>query len=588
MKRRFVNLSLLTASLISCSLFAQTPVKRVAFEGISIPTTDMQKREVRATKEVTIGDKSYKIGFHTILRSGQDVGDNIFGLVYDHNGKPIAAKDGSLKISNANDFTSLIPVGKKIFMINHFESRPAAMYITELKQDKDGNLKAISTKNIDFSAYNGLWVPCAGSITPWNTHLGSEEYEPDAKKVKSNGSINAYYDAMADYFGGDLKKLNPYDYGWITEVKVLNENGNVKAVKHFAMGRFAHELAYVMPDQKTAYLTDDGTNTGMYMFIADNKGDLSSGTLYAAKWIQTSSKDGGAANLKWISLGHANDNDIKKALDKRVRFNDIFESITPVKGKQPPEGFTSIHASGGWEWLKIKPGMEKIASRLEARRYAGIKGATTEFRKMEGITFNPHRQELYVSMSSVGKSVEDNMKKGKPNTKYDIGGPNDIRLPYNPCGTVFKLDMSKGFGSNYVAKDMIALVSGSTKGKTDEFNKCSIDGIANPDNITYLQNTNALLIGEDTGSGHQNDYIWSYNLDNSKMTRIETTPYGSETTSLYHINNLNGHGYIMSVVQHPFGEGDSVTKEADMPSKAKNPNDMHAYTGYIGPLPVIK
>ena len=41
------------------------------------------------------------------------------------------------------------------------------------------------TKPLDFSAHGGVWVPCAGSVTPWETHLGSEEYEPDAKDFYS-------------------------------------------------------------------------------------------------------------------------------------------------------------------------------------------------------------------------------------------------------------------------------------------------------------------------------------------------------------------------------------------------------------------
>ena len=32
----------------------------------------------------------------------------------------------------------------------------------------------------------GIWIPCAGSVTSWNTHLGSEEYEPDAKNLAAN------------------------------------------------------------------------------------------------------------------------------------------------------------------------------------------------------------------------------------------------------------------------------------------------------------------------------------------------------------------------------------------------------------------
>ena len=37
------------------------------------------------------------------------------------------------------------------------------------------------------------------------------------------------------------------------------------------------------------------------------------------------------------------------------------------------------------ECLKVKDGMEQLASRLETTPHASIKGATTEFRKMEGL-----------------------------------------------------------------------------------------------------------------------------------------------------------------------------------------------------------
>lgn len=43
----------------------------------------------------------------------------------------------------------------------------------------------------------------------------------------------------------------------------------------------------------------------------------------------------------------------------------------------------------------------------------------------------------------------------------------------------------------------------------------------------------------------------------------------------------------MAVIQHPYGEGDAITKEEDMPANAKSAGDMKAYTGYVGPLPVI-
>jgi secreted PhoX family phosphatase len=54
---------------------------------------------------------------------------------------------------------------------------------------------------------------------------------------------------------------------------------------------------------------------------------------------------------------------------------------------------------------RSKAGMEKIASRLEARRYAAMMGATTEFRKEEGITFDPDTKRIYVAMSEVNSGA---------------------------------------------------------------------------------------------------------------------------------------------------------------------------------------
>ena len=68
----------------------------------------------------------------------------------------------------------------------------------------------VSTKPIDFSAYGGLWVPCAGSVTPWGTHLGSEEYPPDARAVEAATAldeIDDYYMPMVRYFGLDPGKV---------------------------------------------------------------------------------------------------------------------------------------------------------------------------------------------------------------------------------------------------------------------------------------------------------------------------------------------------------------------------------------------
>lgn len=559
----------------------------IEFNEVKVPLNDTEKRAINASDGVKISGKEYKIGYNIIMRSGDKVGDEIFGALYDINGKLITTKDGSPRISNDNDFSSLHTYGDKIFMISHFETRPAAMYITELNQDKTtGKLSPVNTKNIDFSKFGGLWVPCAGSVTPWGTHLGSEEYEPDARMIKENGEGGEYYNLMAEYFGGDLMKVNPYNYGWTPEVKIINEKGDVNVTKHYAMGRIAHELSYVMPDRKTVILSDDGTNTGLFMFIADKAGDLSSGVLYAAKWHQTDNQNGGSAKLEWISLGNANDNEIKKEIDKGIKFSDIFD-MAEFKDDICPDGFTATKANVDSnqeitsECIKLKHGMEKIASRLESRRYAAIKGATTEFRKMEGITYNNDLNEIYIGMSEINKGMESFKSKGKDSLKYDVKGVDDIRLLHNTCGAVYRLTLKKDdkIGSNFVPDVMSGMIAGKYATTGDKLNTCDLNGLANPDNVTYINGTGTLIIGEDTGSGHQNDYIWSYDIQKDKLTRILTTPYGSETTSPYYYNNIGGFGYIIAVVQHPYGESDE--------DRLQNSSDARAYTGYIGPFPVI-
>ncbi len=561
-------------------------VRDLYFPEVPVPETDQEKRQIFASHEVYVKGQPHQVGYHTILRSGDRLGNYTFGQLYDANGQPLVAEDGSPVISNSNDFASLHVIGNKLFMISHFESRPGAMYLTEIHQDpQTGQLTPISTRPIDFSQVRGGWVHCAGSVTPWNSHLGSEEYEPDASKRDANGHIDDYYDPMAAYYGGDLLKLNPYDYGWIIEVTILNEQGDTRVVKHYSMGRLAFELGYVLPDKRTVYMSDDGTNVGLFMFVADEEADLSSGTLYAVKWHQISSENGGRAELTWVNLGHATDDEIRPLLDSKITFNDIFERVEPNPDKSCPAGFTSINTTRGHECLKIKPGMEKAASRLETRRYAAMMGATTELRKEEGITYDPDRNRLYVAISAIEKGMEDRKKRGKDNDKYDVGGPNDIRVSYNACGGVYALDLGpyEGINSDYVAHNMYNIISGQmvTYPEDSPFagNTCNLHGLANPDNITYLPGFDTLIIGEDTGTGHQNDFVWAMDVPSGDITRIQTTPYGSETTSVYWYPNINGFGYLISVVQHPYGESDQ--------DKLENPHDKAAYTGYIGPFPAL-
>ncbi len=594
--RLYTAMSAAIALTAACNLATAGSLK---FEPIPFAATDGEKRMTTGADGVDVNRKPKAIGFDTLARSG-DVLPLLggaagatwkYGALIDQNGDVIQ-KGGADWISNDNDFNALIPAAGELFLVGQFESRPGAVYVTKLDQGADGTLTPVATRPVDFSPVNGGFTHCAGSVTPWNTHLGSEEYEPDARSwVDPAMTVSSYNAEMTQYFGGDgtdasaKALLNPYDYGWAFEVAVLNANGDTSLAKHYAMGRIALELAYVMPDRKTAYLTDDGTNTMLAMFVADKAGDLSAGTLYAAKWNQVAGNEakGGRANLTWVNLGHATDAQVKTNLDAKIKFNDIFEYETPVNGTCPTLVSTNEgHGSPYHECLSIKPGMERAASRLETRRYAAQKGATTEFRKMEGITFNPEMRVLYLAMSEINKGMLDSTTSAE-----DVGGPNAIHVPRNDCGGVYSLAVggtqrdtnNQPIASSYVARSITGLVVGKPV-TGDAKNTCDINGLANPDNVTYLPRYNTLVIGEDTGSGHQNDAVWSMDLKTGKLDRILTTPYGSETTSPYWYSDIGGFGYLMTVAQHPYGESDQTVPHT--------PDEERAYTGYVGPFPVLK
>jgi secreted PhoX family phosphatase len=591
-----------------------TPTGRLQFSPVEVASGDARRRVITSDKawldeqEVELG------GYKLLLRSGDAVGSGVYGRLVDQNMDPLVESDGSERISNYADFSSLLPVGDRLFEVTQFEEIPAAMYLSELEQDADtGELRAIDTKPIDLSSTFGLWNPCAGSVTPWNTHLGSEEYPADARSSETAVTY-AQFDfrerLMITYFGLDASAsiadirtvFSPYRYGFPVEVAVA-EDGRTQVTKHYALGRRALELAYVMPDRKTVYLTDDGVNDGFYMFIADEPGDLSAGRLYGLEWNQTS-PDGEAsatADLVWIDMGHATSDAVSAAIDEGISFSQLFDAA-PIPAEGCEVDFRPVHTETGPECLRLKRGstaaeserIEMLASRLESRRYAAYVGATTEFRKEEGLTFDPDSFTLFLAFSEQHLGMEPR------EPSYDAGGPDHVRLAHNYCGAVYALDVGpdRTIGSDYVAQHARALVEGVphytqvngqrvSKYASDgpyAGNLCSVNGIGNPDNLTFIRGYDTLIIGEDSVDGHRNDFVWAYQLSTRKLTRIESAPFGAETTSVYFYPNINGFSYLKSVVQHPYREG-SDTGEID--NDPDGVGAARAYDGYIGPLPAL-
>ena len=487
------------------------------------------------------------------------------------------------------------------------------MSLTRLDQDKrDGKLSVRDVKPIDFSKVAGLWVPCAGSLSPWNTHLGSEEYEPDARcitqpdyiyptsgKAACKAAPNSL-EAMQRY---GLAKPNAYDYGLTPEV-VVSPDGRSNVIKHRALGRQSREKAQVMPDERTVYQGDDGTYNVLTMFVADKRRDLSAGTLYAAKWQQTNGENGGQALLSWIRLGHGSNREIEK-LAKTVSFDDVFETSSVVVRKDgngkiigyesPPEGFQQIiagHNSANVENLRLKPGMEKAAAFLETRRYAAFLGATTEFEKYEGVALNARDRKVYHAITQIAGGMADNQADPR----------NDIRVAGNICGGVYEMATSgqqkdqsgNSIASQWVGTGMRAILVGQPQTADDIGNTCDIDAISRPDNLSFSETMRVLFIGEDTNR-HLNNFLWAYHLDSGKVVRILSLPAGAESTGLQVVDNNNGFAYIMANYQHPAEFSYSFESWGAMKSNpellerlSKLIDRRQGGVGYIGGLPKLK
>lgn len=579
-------------------------LKVLSFTPVTAPVTDADKRKVLVSSEALVNSSLVGLQYTTVARSGDAFGTAVFGRIVDQAGMPVKQQDGSDFVSPSNDFSSILDVGNQLYEITQFETQPGGMYISQLAQSANGALSITSTRPIDFSSVHGLWNPCAGSVTPWTTHLGSEEYPQDARQTDTattvaqvTGSSNTN---MLRYFGLDPATVTvaaakaafkPYYYGFPVEIAV-GATGATTVKRHYAMGRGAIELAYVMPDRKTVYISSDGTNNALMMFVAKTAGDLSEGRLYAARWFQTSPAGApkGSADLYWIELGTtAKNSDVQALIDGGITFSQIFDTATMAADGSCPAGFKAVNTDAvtSNECLSLKTGMELAASRLESRRYAAYLGATTEFRKMEGITYDPAGHRVYIAFSELNNGTNNN------HATKDLGGPNHIRLAENKCGAVYELTVGKDvvIGTDYVAASAKSLLEGiwlQDPANLNPYpagspyagkNECAVSAIANPDNVAFVTGYHTLLIGEDSGSEHQNDAVWAYDLETGRLDRIMTTPYGAESTGVYFYPNVRGRAYIKAQVQHPFGESDQ--------NMMMDPAELRSYTGYIGPLPAM-
>ena len=594
------------ASFVSAS-FTSTPAPTLANAAQMATTT------VGSSLNLNFSDgsqQSYKLSYQPFFVTGDLVSDGKGGKVlsggyYDINNKPImdttvAGKERQY-FSDSPDGTSLLTVpnanvtgvkGNPVFAVVQFEyttwaqdgvtgmygKLPSPIAVLTLDQDPStGKLSLVKYHNVDTSSVNGLWITCGASLSPWGTHLSSEEYEPNA----FTAATDAQFKAFSKNLYGSETAANPYNYGHMPEVTV-NPDGTASIKKHYNLGRISHELVQVMPDNRTVFMGDDATNSGYFVFVADKEKDLSAGSLYVAKVGAGFSIDPAApaAPLTWIKLGSATSAEIK-TLATTLKPTDIMA----VSTTDPQDAsYTKVNANGKTEWIKLMPGMEKAAAFLETHRYASLVGASMGFSKMEGTTVNIKDKVAYSALQNCIASMVAG------NAYNTVGNGVSIPKALN-AGAVMALNLKGGvkdtaggaINSEWMPVDTKALITGEDITADALGNTANPEKIANPDNLKFSETLRTLFIGEDSGQ-HVNNFLWAYNIDTKVLSRIMSIPAGGESTGLHAVDELNGWTYIMSNFQHAGDWGgihNTVKSTLDPLIKANYKDKFGAAVGYL-------
>lgn len=563
---------------------AAAPLSRVSFKGMAAPTLanplSMATVTVGSTMTLHFRDQrtvDFQLSYQPFFVTGDWVPDGQGGRVLaggyvDIRNAPIMDRtvpdQPRQYFSDCPDGTSLLAVpgakvegvsGKPVFAVVQFEyttraqdqrtdmyaKLPSPIAVLTLDQHPEtGRLSLVKYHNVDTSGVNGLWVTCGASLSPWGTHLSSEEYPPDAFAAASSATFRAF----SRHLYGDESKANPYHYGHLPEVTV-RPDGTATIRKHHCLGRISHELVQVMPDRRTVLMGDDATNGGLFVFVADQEGDLSAGTLYVARVGEGFSLDTQAARtpLSWIRLGHARSDEV-------LQWANTWKptDILSVKNHDPEDGLhRKVITNGKTEWVQVLPGMAQVAAFLETHRYAAWIGGSLGFSKMEGTTVNIRDKVAYSAL----QNCQDSMVVGG----HGHTPGNGIALPKaNKAGAVMEMRLRGGqkdlegraIRSEWMPMDTRAMLVGQDMPADALGNTANPDHIANPDNLKFSERMRTLFIGEDSGQ-HVNNFLWAYNVDTRTLSRLMSLPAGAESTGLHAVDELNGWTYIMSNFQHP-------------------------------------
>ncbi|MGO2291729.1 MAG: alkaline phosphatase PhoX [Pseudoalteromonas sp.] len=425
--------------------------------------------------------------------------------------------------NNNPDFNGFIASGENEgYLFTNWESYPGGVSRLKMSKSAQGAWSVTDAMMIDFDGVKGTAANCFGSVSPWGTPLTSEEWIVNSTV---DSTTNASWNDPADTATDGIEALtapdfpNPYRYGYTAEIKNPTTD-TPDVVKHFTIGRYEHENSVVMPDRRTVYSSQDDTGGVMFKFIADQPEDLSAGTLYGAKLTQDAGLNEPTVtgfDVEWVELATSTNANIETWISEydNITSDDYVEGKTSYMSMADVEAWANgdatypTEADGGSPVTAGKP-MDNRAAFLESRQAARLKGATAEWRKLEGISINHDRVlEAITGQDMIADEVVNKayMYIGiadLDNTMIDDEGDIQLSSRVKDCGGVYRAHID----SNYSLTRIEPVVMGATYRSTlNGSERCDVDQLSQPDNVIVMRD-GRIIIGED--GFQENNTLWMY------------------------------------------------------------------------------
>jgi len=425
--------------------------------------------------------------------------------------------------NNAPDFNGYVSTGEgEGYLFTNWESYPGGVSRMKISKDEFGSWSVGEAMMVNFDNIGGTAANCFGSVSPWGTPLSSEEW---IVNTTVDSTTDASWNDPANTSTDNIEALtapdfpNPYRYGYTVEITNATSDAPVP-VKHYTIGRYEHENSTVMPDRRTVYSSQDDTGGVLFKFIANADEDLSSGTIYGAKLVQDAGSTEPATtgfDVSWVELASGDNTTIEAWISEYDGINTSdyvdgetsYMTLADVQAWADGDANYPSVANGGSAVTAGQP-MDDRAAFLESRQAAKMKGATAEWRKLEGISINHDR--ALEAVGGVDAIANEDVTAAYiymgiadlDNTLIDDEGDIQLSARVKDCGGVYRAKLEENYN---LARIEPVVMGGTYRSSLTGAERCDVEQLSQPDNVIVMRD-GRIIIGED--GFQENNTLWMY------------------------------------------------------------------------------